>query len=232
MWWFSQIISYLAVARDRFYNAYITTSNWVWPFNLLSTPLYYLYFAFHQLVSYFSYFSGWVTDAASKLIQILNWSTIWSFIVSYVPNLTSLNTWFYDWWGSVTGVVTSWWSSTQFTVQGWIDILGQFLQTQINSLSASLTNLQADITELLAQLPNIDILLAWLSDWWANILTEIEVWWNGKLLGVQELINSNLRDWFPFYDDLVELWSDIKLFFTDPLQWLYNELDEFFERFW
>lgn len=226
------IVTRLNQVSSFFYDMYLETYSWAWPFHHISTPLYRVHELFNGLAWDFSNFNIWVSDTVTKLRAILSWDTIWSYILSIIPNIQSLNTWWTNWTGNVWNVVTNWWASTQTLVQGWINDAKQYLQTQVNSLNVWVTNLEADVNELLSQVPSINEILAWFGNWWANILAKIQGWWNERLIDVNALIDSTLRDWFPFYDELAELWSDIKLFFTDPQQWLYNGLDEFFERFW
>ena len=226
------IIYQLDRLKGYFLNAYNIVSDWVWPFYYLASPLWSIYYAFHYLSIFFAQFNTTLDIIVDSLKTLVSWPTVWNNILSYVPNLLYISQWFYRWVTEVAYQISRWWNSTQQTVQGWITIAKQYLQTQIDSLVVALTNLQASVNELLAQIPSINEILAWFSNWWARILSPLTSWWNERLQDVNSLIDSALREWFPFYNDLVELWSDIKLFFTDPLQWLYNELDEWFERFW
>jgi len=228
----NDIIGWLGDASGYFYGIYLDVYYWIAPFNAIAPIFFSLHSIFASLSWGFYYFNQWVDSAQAQLANILSWSTIVSYIKAWLPGLENAVNWFLNAWNNVLAAIGDWWGATQPTVQGWIDSAKQFLQTQINSLSNWLAGLEADVQELLGQLPSLGEILAWFGDWWANILTRIEAWWDEKLLGINSLIESTLRAWFPFYDELAELWSDIRLFFTDPLQWLYDRLDAFFERFW
>jgi len=232
MTFLNAIINWCNTASDYFYEIYLDVYYWVAPFNATAPFFYEICLVFNGLAWQFSYFNDWVVDAVNRLNTILNWDAIRSYILGWLPNLQSVSTWFTNWWNEVTSVIASWWNTTQYTVQGWIDTAKQYLQTQINSLNTWVTSLEADVSELLSQMPSINEILAWFSNWWANILVKVQEWWNDTLPDVNALIDSTLRDWFPFYNDLVALWNDIKLFFTDPLEWLYVKMDDWFERFW
>uniref|UniRef100_A0A6M3JZB2 Uncharacterized protein n=1 Tax=viral metagenome TaxID=1070528 RepID=A0A6M3JZB2_9ZZZZ len=54
------------------------------------------------------------------------------------------------------------------------------------------------------------------------------IWFDNRLEDIQSLINSTIQVWFPFYNDLVELWNDILEFFTDPLTWLEKKFTDWF----
>ena len=74
--------------------------------------------------------------------------------------------------------------------------------------------------------------------WFLDFRSEIELFFQDpikylfEIKDVDGLIHSMLMEWLPFYDTLCEIWQDIRDFFADPLGWVYNKLDEFFERFW
>jgi len=51
-------------------------------------------------------------------------------------------------------------------------------------------------------------------------------------LDIDKFIIDTLKVWFPFYNSLVYFWDDVADFFSDPLQWLYDRAENFFERFW
>ncbi|MBA7576665.1 hypothetical protein ES708_18506 [subsurface metagenome] len=46
-------------------------------------------------------------------------------------------------------------------------------------------------------------------------------WWGDRAKEVQELITSNLKEWLPFYDDMVD-------FFSDPGEFLLAKLADWF----
>lgn len=226
------IIGWFQDASNYFYNLYLDVFYWIIPFNAIAPFFYSLCLVFNGLAWQFQAFNYWVSNVQKILANILSWATVQSYIRSWLSGIENVIAWFSNWWSNVWNEIGDWWSTTYPVVQGWINSAKQLLQTQINSFSSWLASLQADVQELLAALPSLDEILAWFGNWWGNILSRIEAWWNEKLLGVNRLIESTLRAWFPFYDELAGLWNDIKLFFTDPLEWLYTKMDEFFERFW
>ncbi len=232
MWFLEYIISWLNTIRDWFLQAYYEVNGWVWPFNNLAPPLLGIWYGFSYLTNYFVSFNYWVDDAASKIATILNYANISSYFSYYFDAATNAWTWVVNAWSNVTSIINSWWSSAQYTVLAWIDDAKYWLQTQINSLNIWVSNLQASINELLALIPSISEIIAWFSNWWSLILAAIISWGGLPAALIQDLINSTLRLWFPFYDALASLWNNIAEFFADPLAWIYNKLEEFFERFW
>lgn len=118
--------------------------------------------------------------------------------------------WFLSRWAWFITTINEWWGTVSTTVEGWI----------------------ATATEGLSALK-----VAWDNFWVVTFPTlldwfKLENWWSTRLFGIDKLINDTIKIWFPFYDELVSLWNEIKEFFVDPVEYVYNQLDEFFERFW
>lgn len=232
MWFISSIISWLGSISDYFYDAYREVIDWVWPFYYLAYPLYYLYIGFYNLANYFGYFGDWVNDVAAKAANILSLTQIYSYFSYYFD--AALNAW--DWvvnaFGNVWTIVDDWWSSVRYTVLAWVEEAKSYAAALVDNVSYRLSSLQSAWDNFKGMIPSISEIIAWFANWWAKILANIISW--GALPGsvISTLIDSKIRDWFPFYDDLAALWGDIVLFFTDPLQWLYDRAEEFFDRFW
>lgn len=193
-----------------FLDAYYTVSGWVWPFSYLSFPFKGISDTIYSMLPFLYDFKNWVGNATAKLVHILSWDNILSLIQPYIQ--WGLNAW--EWvknaWSNIWGEIEQWWSYTKTEVLGWIDVAKQYAATLVESAKRGLTTLQQSWDSFATSiLPN-------LADW----------------SGVASLIDSTLKSWFPFYDELTYFWNDVKLFFTDPLEWVYNKLDEFFERFW
>ncbi len=222
------IINALNSVSSWFYEIYLEVNGWVWPFYLAADFFYQLHGLFNTLAWRFYDFSNWVNEVASKISQILNWDNIWSFILSYVPNLTQVRDWFYSWWNNVTSVISTWWSSTQYTVLGWIFVAVQPFNTVLDAWnnfwnytwpdwSSRFNTLKSAFDNFWSyNFPNL-VNFSWL---WS--------WWNGRLTDVQWLMNSTLRAWFPFYNDLAQLWGTIALFFTNPVEFIWQRFVDWF----
>jgi hypothetical protein len=172
--------------------------------------------------------SNWYEEISGKVSDYLSWDTIWSYILSYVPNLTQLRDWFYSWWSNVSSVIASWWTATMVEVRGWIAIAVQ----PFNSMLAAWANFWNSLWPQLVGGFN-SLKSAWDNFWlvtFPNLVnfTWLTTWWNSKLLDVQALIDSTIKAWFPFYDDLVRLWNDIAEFFTNPLGYLWERFTDWF----
>jgi len=206
----SWIVSRLNDASDFFYSIYIEVFGWIFPFSLAANLFYQLSLTFNRLAWDFYDFSRWVDDVADKVADILSEVDIWNILSTPIEWAQEARQWVLNAWDNIWYEIDAWWATTWQSVEAWIDEAKQYAFSLIDSVANMLLTLKQSWDNFASSiLPN-------LADW----------------LGVESLINSTLATWFPFYNDLVSLWSEIGAFFTDPLQWLYNRLEEFFERFW
>jgi len=227
--WISERFS---AASGFFYLAYLEILDWMYPFWMLSEPFYELSGLCADLSWDFYDFAIWVRTITDRIQDVFSWDIVWSYILTVVPNLEDLRDWFYNWWPNVYGVVAEWWAATSWTVRAWIDQAAGNTMTFINQVETSLADLRdawdtfRTITwpGMLSDLAGVRT--AW-EDFISGILPNLATW-----TGVGELVESTLRSWFPFYDDLAALWGGIREFFTDPEDWLYKSIDRIIERFW
>jgi hypothetical protein len=189
---------------------YAITSGWVWPFNLISRVFYSMYFTVQSIAWRVMDFNTWVTNLVNQLATFINWSTLWNWFSQFYSMIATAWTWVMSAWANVTSILSSWWAATSTTVLGWINTAVQGFQAVKVAWDYFWTQLFPGLVSFLG----------------------LDFWWTGKLPGITALILSTLKTAFPFYDEMVQLWGEIKAFFTDPLQWAYNKLYDFFERFW
>ena len=232
MWFMNWIVDRLNGVSGLFYELYYDCYYVGWPLDVLADWFYYLAGFFSELAWDFSDFGTWVNTVAPKIADMLNWTTVWSNIVSIVPNLEDIRDWFYNITGNILSVVYDWWSITSTAVLGWIDATKDWARLWIDYLQGQVDELRVMIQDLPGAIPDLSFILEWFTDWPGNVRAVIDTWWTSTMGDVQGLIDSSLKTWFPFYDDLVGLWSGIKEFFTDPEDWLYKSFDRIIERYW
>ncbi len=221
-----------ANASGFFYLAYLEILDWIYPFWLLAEPFYELAGLCSDLSWDFYDFSLWVQEISDRIVNVLNWDNVWSFILSYVPNLEDIRDWFFDWWFNVTSAVDTWWTETMVDVQGWISAALAHAMTFINQVEASLVDLRSTWDSFWTiTLPGLIRDINGLRSAWEEFL---ETFLPGfaDWTGVRDLVESTIRSWFPFYDELAALWGGIQEFFTDPEDWLYRSVDRIIERYW
>lgn len=224
----SSIITACNNASSWFYSLYLDSYSGGWPLSSLADWFYQLCLLFNNLAWYFYDFSSWVNSVGSQLSQILSWNTIWSYILNNVPNLTKIRDWFYSWYANVTSTVNTWWSTTQYTVQAWVQGAKDQATALFNQANAWLANLQAQVNDLIGQIPNLDELVAWWGDWWGNVLTQLGTWWNSRLAEVNDLVNSAFLSRESFWSGWQDMKSQVIEFFTDPVGFIWHRFADWF----
>jgi len=228
MYFMNWIISYLNDASDYFYDAYREVWNWVYPFYYLGYPLYSLCLVFNNLAWRFYDFNALLDSWATQIANILSWSNIKSLIRSWLPYLEDAVNWFLDRWYWFRTEVNNWWSSVQYTVQGWIDTAFANAKSLIDQVRASLTTLQSAWDNFKGKIPSIDSVLSWFGDWWGNTLSSLIAWGALKASQITTLIDSA----FTVRDSLWAGWQELRdqviEFFNDPLEFIWARFTEWF----
>lgn len=232
MWFLNSIVSWLTSAEDFFYDAYLEVRAWVYPFYYLSYPLYSLYSAFYYLAYYFSDFNEWVDWAANEVGNILSFSNIYSYFRTYFDYASDAWHWVRDAFYYITGIIDDWWWETKLTVQGWIDTAVQGFQSLLNQLDSLLASLQSEWSNFKAKIPSINEVLSWFTNWWSNTLARVIAWGALTATQISSLVDSAFTARDSFWAGWQDVKNDVTEFFTDPLQWLYDRLETFFDRFW
>lgn len=180
------------------------------------------------LYSRFMELNSWALGVIAAIGNILDWESIQALILGWLTDLELLMAWFSNWWDNVQDVIGAWWATTSLTVQGWIDAAVASIGDLVADLEDYLGELRGEWDEFALKLPAIGEVLDWFRDPAGNILAIVTTWWAATMGQVQELIASELREWFPFYDDLAATWSDIASFFSGPLDFLWDRFADWF----
>ncbi|GAI78210.1 unnamed protein product, partial [marine sediment metagenome] len=236
----------------------------------------------------------WLEWADDRLDDIFSWSTIRSYIRSWLPDLEDAIDWWDRWWIKVGHEIDDWWDLKRYTVLHWLDDLEGWTITQINNAVENITQVVTNfydysqttinnITEKITEVVNnfydysqttinnitekitqvitniydytqttinnfteyISQFITNINDYtqttinnftefitevidWDRVTSFLNDWWDDRLLDLQGLADSNLKTWFPFYDDLVSLWNDIAEFFINPLDWFKDRIEVWF----
>jgi len=167
---------------------------------------------------------NYLTDLHYGLYQFAQeYDSIWDAIVDIITEsdiYRLLNKWLnyaqdaWEWvchaFSNVVNIVDAWWDTVYSTVQGWITVATEGL-SELRAMWDNFWN------ELFPKLVNFD----WLG-----------IWWDARLKDINSLIESWFIAFTPFWEGWLEVREAFSEFFADPLEWVYNKLDEFFERFW
>ena len=232
MWFMSNIIQLCNDAAGWLYEIYLDIYGWPYPFWLAARSFLDLSYIFAGLAWRFSEFNDWLIWAGDKIESILSSGDILSFLSTWLDYATWAWTWVFNAIDNVTDIIDSWWTSIGSIVQGWIDQAKDYALGLVDQVEDSLANLRSSWDDFWTLTwPDLVADIGGLRSSWdsflATTLPGLATW-----IGVQDLIESTIRTWFPFYDELVQFWSGIRDFFSDPEDYLVRKLETMLERFW
>ncbi len=228
MWFLDKIIEWLGSARDWLYQGGVEVAGWVWPFNLLYSPLYYVYVAFAWITYYFGQFNEWLFWAAGRIDAILSTVDITGFFLTWINYAIDAWNWVTNAFWNVWNIVESWWSSAKYVVLSWIDEAKLWFQALLNEVNAWLARLQSNWDSIVSKIPTWDEVVAWWGNWRGNVLAAITGWWVGALLDVVGLIASAFTEresWWAGWEDFRDKVAE---FFTDPLEFIWSLFVDWF----
>ena len=210
------------------YSLYLTTLGWVWPFWYVAEPFYGLSTVFSTLAGASSDFIALVNGIVAQVANVLSWDTIWSYIVSRIPNLEALRDWFYGWWTNVSSVVTSWWSAQGVTVHGWIDAAVQPFTALRADWDMFWTFLWPQLTR------SFDSLKSEWGNFWQLTLpglvsqVDLRSWWQSRLSDVEALLDSAFSARAGLWSGWQEMRENVVKFFGDPVEYIWSRFVDWF----
>jgi hypothetical protein len=172
--------------------------------------------------------ANWYDQVTDDIADFLTWEYWLSLWQDWYSRLAEVWEWFLDWLSNVWAAVDQWWEEVRTTVLQWINAATEgFAELKVawdNFWNITWQEWTGNLIELR---------LLWDTFWTYTFPTllddiKLEAWWTGKLADIDALIRGKLEDWFPFYDDLTDIWEDIKTFFNDPLEWLWTRFTDWF----
>lgn len=228
MWITTWLASFFATIAAWFLNIYRETWGWIWPFNYLSIPFYYV-------GSYCDLISTSFLDLGTWLVDLFNraWSTVtawevWdmmSVVTGYAYN--SWN-WILNAWSNVYYIVNVWWSTVSSTVQGWIAVAVQGLAGLLVAWDSFQAETWPQWTALIA-------LIGSRLDYFFTVtlpgllsLETLAAWWAGQLLAITDLIDSSFNIRADFWQGWQDMRENVVSFFQDPVEAIWTLFADWF----
>ena len=115
-----------------------------------------------------------------------------------------------NFWDTIGDIIATWWEAVYQTVKDWVNTIIDGVKDALKVVSDTLTQWVTTV-----------------ENFFTSILPTL-----ASKLDVADLIKNAFQPWRELLNFLVEIKNELVEFFTDPLQWAYNKMDEFFERFW
>lgn len=224
----ADIVTALNSCSSWFYKIYLECLSAGAPLWWIASFLYQISLLFNTLANGASSFFTSFNELWARAANILSWDTIWSYLLSYIPNIAQIRDWFYSWWDNVGSVISSWWAATTVTVQGWISIARAELRGIINQVDVTLGSLRADWDAFRGMIPTIEQVIYWWGNWAGNVNTVLTTWWAGQLLEIQGLINSAFTARQSLWAGWQEMRDNVAGFFDDPVEYIWDRFIDWF----
>lgn len=168
--------------------------------------------------------NAWLDNAAAWIGRILSYDNIASYFSAVFDAANAAWAWVWNAVSNVWSIVDDWWSGTWVNVRAWVSSTIDIAGDVIDSIYGWVNTVKDAIFNLIGRIPSIDEITQWFSNWWGNILGRIQDLGYLTANAISSLIDSELLDWLPFYDTLVEL-------IDNPLDWLMDRVEYwFFDR--
>ncbi len=156
-----------------------------------------------------------INDAFEWIAQLVAW---WEEFRQEVLDFVNLvPVWIGEVWNWITNLgqmigqwISDWWDGIYDTVKEWV-------LSRIDEAKELITDLTTRVETIIIRV----------EDFFTVTLPQL-----ARSIDVQDWITDRLapfREMFNFFEAFK---TDIVAFFSDPLQWIYDKLEEFFERFW
>jgi len=228
----SKVVEFLESLTTTFYNLYLETRGWIYPFSLVAGFFYTLSTISNSIAWQVYYFSQWVDNITDKVASILSYENIASHFRTFFDAARTALDWVRGAFTNVTGIVTTWWSSARLTVQAWIDIAKQTLQSSIDAISNRITSVKEAWDTFKGKIPSINEVLLWFRTWRDKVIATTITW--GALTGrqIQDLLNSKVKELEPFWKGWQDMRDNVVEFFGDPGKWFFDRIEGWLERFW
>jgi len=199
---------------------------------LLSPVFFALHKSFWNMLDPIAHFYSWAYAVNEAINEVITSSTIFDLLRTWINYAEDAWFWIQNSGTMITNIIESWWTGVAGDILAWIDLANYNVRSLIGQVEASLGDLRSSWDNFwtitwpahVADLANIRS--SW-DSFSSSILPDLATW-----AGSQALIETTLRAWFPFYDELVGYWSGIRDLFTDPEDYLVRKLESMLERFW
>lgn len=229
------IVTVRALVKDL-YQVFGDLTLWCWdndpPFGWFGDRFLDVYLALTDLHYALYELALWFEDLEERVAAVITESTIFQLLQKWLNYAEDAWSWVLNSVQYIGSVVNDWWLSIIPTVQGWIAIAVEGFDNLKVAWDSFWAVTWPEWTSNISELRSL-----WDNFWTDNFPTLLTfdwlgIWWDSRLQEIDTLIGNTIKDWLPFYDDLVELWDGIVEFFVDPWAWLYDRLEDFMDRYW
>jgi len=170
----------------------------------------------------------WIADVTTKVGRILSIGEIHLYFMYWFDRAEWAWEWITSAWFYVTDIMSEWWSETQLTVWIWIEEAVSGVRTLVDQANTWLASLQAAWDDFRGRIPTLDEVVYWWHNWTGHVNAVLTTWWTGKILEVQDLIDTAFRERESWWAGWQEFGETVGEFFSDPLEYLLTRFTDWF----
>lgn len=228
----SRILEYLNSITTVFYNLYLETRGWIYPFSLVASFFYTLSTITNSIAWQFYYFSQWVENVTDKLANILSYENIAAHFRSFFNSASEALEWVRQAPKNIINTVDTWWEGVKLTIWSRIDIAKEALQSNLDAVNNRIFSVKEAWDSFKSKIPSINEVLTWFTNWRGKVTSTIITWGALTSKEINELLASRTKELKPFWEGWQELRAQVTEFFTDPGKWFFDRVEGWLERFW
>jgi hypothetical protein len=188
------------------YDAYYTVKDWVWPFNLLADPIYYVYWGCRLALNPILSFNLWVDYIIYQVSRIRSWEDIIGLLETWRTMAENAWAWVLDWRDNVLSAIDTWWNSSDNPIRPYVDSTWQ-------SAKDLVANVQKEVSQVHA---------AWDDFWTTTYPTLI------SSSDANTLVDTKITEASPFWAGWQDVKNNVVTFITAPLDWLWERFTDWF----
>lgn len=182
------------------------------------------------ILAWVNYVIALAQGAWDWLASVVDWvKELWNILIAYInkqvqPLWNRITTWWYDlstWWSATWYSVTNWVNARFDSLKDWVGATRDWLVDRINAAASQLRDSIAAAVSSLNRL---------IGQW--NSFVTFTLPGLASLVDITKAFDNFMLKWRDLFNWWGEFWRDVTDFFTNPFQWIYDRLDEFFERYW
>lgn len=228
----SKVVEFLNGITTVFYNLYLETRGWIYPFSLVAGFFYTLSSMSNSIAWQFYYFSQWVDNVTDKVAGILSYENIASHFRTFLDAAGTALEWTRNAFENIKGDIGAWWSGKVVIVQAWIDEAKRIALSQIDAVRITLSQLNVAWDSFKGKIPPINEVLLWFRTWRDKVIATTITW--GALTGrqIEELTNTAFKLREGYWEGWQDMRDQVVEFFADPGKWFFDRIEGWLERFW
>lgn len=208
--WLHTLLGWWASFSNLLYSWKVNSYGWMWPLNIIAPFFQALSSIADGLFSGFFDFVYWADRINRDIQEKAGQSWVYDLLWAFLSPINTTLSWLTNRLDNIGSTITNWWSGVSTTVLGWVEAAKGYALGLVNNLQGLVNSLQS-----------------WWNNFTATVLPSL-----ASRFDVDQMIKSTFAPWADLFNFWGQVGSEIKAFFADPLQWVYNKLDDFFERFW